>query len=142
MNNNHEAWVYEKLTDLKSALLYRFDEESGKISQLQNVIVSEKSNYCTVKLEIMELRKEVEDLHRENKYLFDNLYFRQFVEGMLQRVVMKVHHESDFKDIAFVNEKKIAAHKLEYEVKLVDEMTSRERFSKALEAIEAAYKQK
>jgi len=130
------------LTDLKSAILYRFDEEAGKISQLQNVLVREKSNYCTVQLEVMELRKEVEDLRRENEDLFDKLYVRQVVADLLQRVVMPMRHESDLKYIAFDNEKNILALKLEYEVKLADEMTSRERFSKELETFVAAYKQK
>jgi hypothetical protein len=142
MDNNHEAWVSEELTDIKLAILYRFDEEAGTISQLQNVIVREKFNHCTVQLEVMEFRKEVEDLRRENKDLSDKLYVRQVVGDMLQRVAMQVQHESDLKDIAFDNEKKIIALKLEYEVILADEMSSCERFSKELEAIEATYKQK
>jgi hypothetical protein len=32
MDNKHEAWVSKKLTDLKLAILYRFDEEAGEIS--------------------------------------------------------------------------------------------------------------
>ena len=90
----------------------------------------------------MELRKEVEDLRRENEDLFDKLYVRQVVADLLQRVVMPMRHESDLKYIAFDNEKNILALKLEYEVKLADEMTSRERFSKELETFVAAYKQK
>jgi len=71
----------------------------------------------------MELRKEVEDLRKENKDLFYKLYVGQVVEDMLQRVVIHVHHETDLKDIDFDNEKKIIALELEYEVKLADEMT-------------------
>ena len=80
INNNHEAWVSKKLTDLKSAFLYRLHEDTGEISQLQNIIVREKSKYDIVELEVMELRKEVEDLRRENKDLSENLYVRNLLE--------------------------------------------------------------
>ena len=91
----------------------------------------------------MELRKEAKDLHRANIDLSDKIYAKQIDGDMLQRdVVMKVQHESDLKDITSDNQKKIVALRLEYGVKLADEMTSSERFSKELATIGATYKQK
>ncbi len=76
--NNDEAWVSEKLTELKSALITRFGEKAVKIT-----------NYCIEEQKVLEVDKQLDDLRKENKDLSDKLYVKKYVEDMMQHVLMK-----------------------------------------------------
>ena len=65
--NNDEAWVSEKLTEFKSALLARLGEEAAKITLLQEIITREKTNYCIEKQKDLEVRKQLDDLRAQGE---------------------------------------------------------------------------
>jgi len=125
-----EAWVSEKLTEFKSALFVRHGEEAVNIILLQDIIAREKTNYCIEKQKGLEVRKQLDDLRKENKNLSDNLYVQKYVRDMMQRLMMQSQLESD-----------LATQKREYEVKLDDEMMSRNKLTVTLALYEAEYKE-
>ena len=128
--NNDEVWVSEKLTGFKSALFAKLGEEAAKIILLQEIIAPEKTNYCIEKQKGLEVRKQLDDLRKENKDLSDKLYVQKYVGDMMQRLVMQSQNESD-----------LAAQKREYELKVTEEKMARHKLSMTLAIYEAANKE-
>ena len=127
MNNNHEAWLSELLMGLNYEILARLGEEDGRINALQNVIARERTISCTAKLEVADLRNKLDVIRRENEDLYDKLYVKKYVGDLMQRIVLAAEHETALNDIALANKVAMADLKYEFEVKLADEMASRER---------------
>jgi len=81
------------LTEFKSDVLTRLGEEAAKITPSQEIFAREKSNYCNEKLKCLEVRKQLDDLLKENKDLSNRLYVQKYVGDMMQRLVMQLQHE-------------------------------------------------
>ena len=107
MNNNHEAWLSQLWTPLQSAILARLGEEDGIITESQNVIARERTISCTAKLEVRDLREQLDVLRKENEDLSDQLYVKKYVGDVMQRIVLAAKHETALNDMRRLREQQL-----------------------------------
>jgi hypothetical protein len=61
MEINHEELLSSVMAGVKSTILTRFGESDGKITALQDVVARERITSCVAKLQVVELRKKLEE---------------------------------------------------------------------------------
>ncbi len=61
METNYEEWLSNVFASVKSTITTRFGEEDGKITTLQDVVARERTTPCAAKLQVVELRKNLEE---------------------------------------------------------------------------------
>jgi hypothetical protein len=98
MEISHEEWLSGVLAGVKSTIMTRFGEEDSKITALQDVAARERTTTCDAKLQVVELRKKLEEervTNEDNKVAMAALH-QEFQGKLAQEIVVRERLSEEF----------------------------------------------